>query len=755
VTERFSGLVHFRQTFPLALFSIVAMTSANKGLARQAIDAMQCGGQTSLYDGLWDSLSKVQSYGGEHPRIVYVLSDGMNNDSVHTEGEVIAAYKAAGVPIVAFAYGDAAPTGTLFTMAKETGGGFFQSATNAAQIGTAFLAAQAKFSNTTFTEAGALHVVAGGVGLRAVPVDSSLDSGRIAVSWPGNRGDLVLKLLLPNGTESGLAIGDCEGSTVCYAVLDKAFLERTGYGNYQLQIANVSGAAIEASVLVTGVPGSGIGYGISAGFIPKEVTYPEDLALRATVSKGAALAGLEVSAVVTVPGGERLNVVLRDDGKDADQIANDGTYSVSVPYKVDGVYTALITASNAAGTGTTTYLGQLITPTSDGRVSTPESVPIGENFVRLGSASASVSGVPSANPDDHANSPSGGTCTGIRDDNSQMPGRIDYSGDVDCFVVVPSALTRPLVVRVTGLRLGMSPVVSVYNASGTVLLGQTDIGSTESPASGATMSIPSSKLDPAGMVIFVRHADPAAVMGGYKVSAGPAIVSDNHPPTADAGPDQRVECTGHEGASVTLNGSGSSDSDGDKLSYAWTGPFGTATGVSVTAKIPLGESTATLSVDDGRHGLATDSVKVNVVDTTGPKISSAKPSRSVIWPPNRKMIPVEVVVSARDLCSAPTICKIVAVRSDDTEHCREKCAGKCPDHCFGHEDRDRDWKIVGPLTVELRAEHFGRPRAYTISIQCVDGAGNNSNREVKVTVPHQWPHFGQPRKDGDFGEDQF
>jgi len=95
------------------------------------------------------------------------------------------------------------------------------------------------------------------------------------------------------------------------------------------------------------------------------------------------------------------------------------------------------------------------------------------------------------------------------------------------------------------------------------------------------------------------------------------VVSPNHPPIANAGPDQMVEATSPSGASVTLNGSGSSDPDGDPLTYNWTGPFGAVSGVSNTVTIPLGTYTVTLTVNDG-HATATDTVDITVRDTTPP-----------------------------------------------------------------------------------------------------------------------------------------
>lgn len=88
----------------------------------------------------------------------------------------------------------------------------------------------------------------------------------------------------------------------------------------------------------------------------------------------------------------------------------------------------------------------------------------------------------------------------------------------------------------------------------------------------------------------------------------------NAAPTAAAGPDQSVtQTTGP--TSVTLNGAGSTDPDGDNLTYAWTGPFveATATGPNpIVSFAGPGTYTITLTVSDGNGGVDTDEVVITV-----------------------------------------------------------------------------------------------------------------------------------------------
>lgn len=109
--------------------------------------------------------------------------------------------------------------------------------------------------------------------------------------------------------------------------------------------------------------------------------------------------------------------------------------------------------------------------------------------------------------------------------------------------------------------------------------------------------------------------------GPYLGETFAAIV--NRPPVANAGTDKSAECSSHSGTPVQLNGTGSSDLDGDSLTYTWTAAgvtFDNFHSATPTGNFSKGTTTVTLVVSDGFQS-DSDTVLVKVSDTTPPVIS--------------------------------------------------------------------------------------------------------------------------------------
>ena len=203
----------------------------------------------------------------------------------------------------------------------------------------------------------------------------------------------------------------------------------------------------------------------------------------------------------------------------------------------------------------------------------------------------------------------------------------------------------------------------------------------------------------------------------------------NQPPVADAGPDRFVECSGPNGTPVTLDGSGSTDPNGDPLTFTWVGPFGTWTGETIYPDLPLGTHTITLTVDDGRGKTDSDTVDVTVIDSTPPSLSVSL-SPNVLWPPNHKLVSIAASIQVSDTCDESPMVELVSIVSNEADNGIGD--GNASDDIqgadFGTDDR----------AFSLRAERAGRRlgRIYTITYRAIDASGNVADGTAEVTVLH-------------------
>ena len=293
-----------------------------------------------------------------------------------------------------------------------------------------------------------------------------------------------------------------------------------------------------------------------------------------------------------------------------------------------------------------------------------------------------------------------------------------------------NSFSFPLQGAIQDVVIGFDAFYAAFSADGQALLRSTPLGGSSFDVSRGLA------LNAAGDAWIVGRTESAdfPIVNAFQTNPGgssDAFVSRltfaveppaNHVPVAAAGVDQLVYSNGCA-ITVTLDGSASSDPDGDTLRYAWSGHGFTASGRTATVNLLPGHYTFTLTVDDGRGGTATDTVNVTVIDNVAPEIKSASATPGVLGPPNHQLIDVVVNVSLDTTCDSSGTCRIVEVVSNE------------PVNGSGDGDTDHDWDVTGPLTVKLRAERGKEGRIYTITVECVDAAGNRSRKQVFVTVP--------------------
>ncbi|HWW02087.1 MAG TPA: PKD domain-containing protein [Candidatus Acidoferrum sp.] len=142
-----------------------------------------------------------------------------------------------------------------------------------------------------------------------------------------------------------------------------------------------------------------------------------------------------------------------------------------------------------------------------------------------------------------------------------------------------------------------------------------DLNTLLPPGSGWELNV-AQFINDAGRVVGTGTSN--GVSQPFILDVTPANLS----PIAVAGPDQVVECP----AQVTLDASGSSDPDGDPITFQWS-VAGTILGTNVTlaVSLPLGTNVVTLTVTDPCGASAQTNLTVIVQDTTPPTGSCPGP----------------------------------------------------------------------------------------------------------------------------------
>jgi len=199
-----------------------------------------------------------------------------------------------------------------------------------------------------------------------------------------------------------------------------------------------------------------------------------------------------------------------------------------------------------------------------------------------------------------------------------------------------------------------------------------------------------------------------------------------------------VECNQAGGALVTLDGSRSRDPDdgGRVVSYEWWSGGGTGqgtllgTGAVLDVFFPLGPNAVSLRVVDGDGMTAGASTEITIRDTT-PPLMEVDLDRREIWPPDHRLVPVQIVTEVIDVCDPGARAVLASVGSSEPDD--------DPGGGDGQTTRDIADALVGTpdARVLLRAERLatGPGRTYSLTYEVTDLSGNRTVKTSEVLVP--------------------
>lgn len=327
----------------------------DKNVIYNAITSVTANGQTALFDALDQALNAFTD-DASSLKLLYVVSDGLDNASEKTKQQIVDLYNSKKVAIHTFAYGKDADVDLLASMAAETGGTFYDQQDNIAlKVNEATTAV---LSNTLGIE----QIAASSLkpGSRSSEIFVPKNAGRVRVygSYEGSTQQNPIDVISGNGAKVAFSKEDFLLGEVNYfiAEIDSVTLAKNSVSRLVIR-NNMASQELDFRTLLSEKITT---YGMSVGMDSKmPYRWPQQVGFTASVSgREGVLTGVSASGKLKQPDGSTRQFDLYDDGTHGDVLAGDGVFFGYMPsVNAKGSYQWEISISNKEGHGHTTRIG--------------------------------------------------------------------------------------------------------------------------------------------------------------------------------------------------------------------------------------------------------------------------------------------------------------------------------------------------------------------------------------------------------------
>lgn len=384
------GVIDFDDVIETAYPPTQVTDATVQAAIENAIDGIYARNNTAVYNAAETALNTLKSLQTTNDtKVVFLLTDGLDNSSSYSASQVIQDYQNAQIPLFTFGYGSDADVTTLQSLADQTGGKFFSSPTTLNEIAGAFSSAFVSASSVVGLNSGVQSATTASTGI-PFTVDLSLSSLNVTITFTGVPTDVNIQLLDPNSNPVSVkSILQSGGDTIEFFTVASPTA-----GVWHLMTSSSAGT-VPINYQILGVPGSLSPVATLDSINGTTLDGNSPLILLANLGQGLEIAGADVTGTVKQPDGSLTTVQFTDDGVAPDGLAGDGIYTAQFNYTEQGQYTITVHFDNDQGTANLTYAGRALTARTDGTGPDvmPSGGPVGFNFNRSASLTVNVTGV--------------------------------------------------------------------------------------------------------------------------------------------------------------------------------------------------------------------------------------------------------------------------------------------------------------------------------------------------------------------------